>query len=233
MNAKQSCHLAHLYDSQIDAHLAQIRILRERRNADCSHTRRLPQEIMSKIFNILRNSCYGTLYPHLEWKAVTHVCRTWRNGALSEPTLWTDFTHVHPKWVREIFTRSKAAPLRLFYGDYRCPSDALDIIVDALIKSPQRIKELQVFQYAERSESFITHLVKPAPFLESLVVELGTLVEFPPGLPWWGRTTTALYQMHWEPAARSELAGKPRESGLLWSIAYPSKLVIKANVFAS
>lgn len=177
MNMNQPHELAHLYDAQIDAHFAQIRILRERRNADCSQTRRLPQEIFSRIFGILRTSCYRSRYPHLEWKAVTHVCRTWRNSALNEPTLWTDFIKVHPNWVREIFARSKAAPLRLCYRDCGYPSDVLDFIVEALVRSPERIKELRIFEYGEHS--FIDRLVKPAPFLESLVVDFGTPVNLP------------------------------------------------------
>lgn len=179
MNVKESLELADFYDSQIDAHHdpGEIRTLRERRNADCSQTRRLPPEILTKIFSILGTFNYEGQYTHLKWMAVTHVCRTWRDNALNEPTLWTDFTDIHPKWVREVFTRSKAAPLRLRYGYDECSSDALDFVVGALVKSPERIRELQVVDY---DGSFIDRLTQPTPFLEFLAVELGAPMTFPP-----------------------------------------------------
>ncbi|KAF7436103.1 hypothetical protein PC9H_002929 [Pleurotus ostreatus] len=178
MNVNESLGLADSYDRQIDAHHdpGEIRTLRERRNADCSQTRRLPPEILTKIFSILGTFNYEGRYTHLRWMAVTHVCRTWRNTALNEPTLWTDFTDIHPKWIQEIFTRSKAAPLRLRYGYDECSSDALDLVADALVKSPERIRELRVVDY---DGSFIGQLTQPTPFLESLAVELHAPVNFP------------------------------------------------------
>ncbi|KAL4255331.1 F-box domain-containing protein [Pleurotus pulmonarius] len=179
MNTKESLELADFYDSQIDTHhdIDELRILRERRNADCSQTRRLPPEILTKIFSILGTFHYEDRYTHLKWVAVTHVCRTWRDNALNEPTLWTDFTDIHPKWVREIFTRSKAAPLRLRYGYDDCSHNTLNFVVDALVKSPERIRELHAIDY---DGSFIGQLTRPTPFLESFAIELGAGVSFPP-----------------------------------------------------
>ncbi len=73
-----------LYDCLISEHLAEIRRLCEQRNADCSKTRKLPAEILTKIFRILeysvRNPDWDTLS---EWVKVTQVCRTWRSFALN------------------------------------------------------------------------------------------------------------------------------------------------------
>lgn len=58
-------------DNHINAHFAEIRLLREQRNAACSRTRGMPPEILSKIFGIVYRSC--------------------RHAApLNEPTLWTE-----------------------------------------------------------------------------------------------------------------------------------------------
>ncbi|KAF9500133.1 hypothetical protein BDN71DRAFT_1441249 [Pleurotus eryngii] len=101
--------LAAIYDGEIDAHFAEILRLRRKRNVDCSATRKLPAEILVQIFGIVVARGYTVLevsvYP-LSWVAITCVCSSWRD---IEPTLWTDFTNVHLKWVREVFARSKAA----------------------------------------------------------------------------------------------------------------------------
>lgn len=80
-------------DNHINAHFAEIRLLREQRNAACSRTRGLPPEILSKIFGILdytRN--FKSVYcPRLRWMSATHVYRSCRHAApLNEPTLWTE-----------------------------------------------------------------------------------------------------------------------------------------------
>lgn len=152
-----------LYNNQISAHLAEVRRLREQRNADCSKTKHLPAEILSRIFDSLACSGYSPWFP-LQWVAATHVCRTWRNVALNEPTLWTDFTNVHPKWLRETFARSKAAPLILQWPIG--PTDDLDIILEHVLNSLERIGELRIFSKG----SFVDRLIQPAPFLESLAI---------------------------------------------------------------
>ncbi|KAF7433363.1 hypothetical protein PC9H_005313 [Pleurotus ostreatus] len=170
--------LQEFYDDQIDACPADVRMLCERRNADCSQTRKLPPEVLIEIFAILGSFNYGRhcLYPHLKWVSVTQVCRTWRNIALNEPLLWTDFVNrVHSNWAPEIFARSKAAPLRVCLGEF---NGTPDFIIDELVKSPERIKELEIDAYG--GAALVRRLVKPAPILESLVITSDTGVEFPP-----------------------------------------------------
>ncbi|KAF9492186.1 hypothetical protein BDN71DRAFT_1397071, partial [Pleurotus eryngii] len=111
MTSTQSQELEDLYDAKINAHFADIRLLREQRNADCSKTKNLPPEILSTIFGTLHRDIVQHSYQ--EWIAVTHVCRTWRNIALDDPLLWSDITVVPTNWIPEAFARSKAAPLHL------------------------------------------------------------------------------------------------------------------------
>ncbi|KDQ31491.1 hypothetical protein PLEOSDRAFT_1096295 [Pleurotus ostreatus PC15] len=169
MSVSQSKELEDYYDNRIDACLAEARLLRQQRNADCSKTKHLPAEILSRIFGCLVYCGHSDDFP-LQWIAATHVCRTWRTIALNEPTLWADFTDVHPKWVREMFSRSQAAPLIL-----RLSLDSakhLGFIFEHALAYPARIGELRVSQ-----QPFMPRLTRPAPFLRAL--DIGD-VDIPP-----------------------------------------------------
>ncbi|KAG9223959.1 hypothetical protein CCMSSC00406_0004425 [Pleurotus cornucopiae] len=173
MNPLHSQELVHHYDTKINAHFAEIRILREHRNADCSNTRKLPPEILSMIFGILNDQ--RPQYRHSKWIELTHVCRTWRNTALNDPSLWIDFVGVRPKWIPEIFARSKAAPLNLRYGHYNDIPHQVSFVFDHVAEHPERIKKLEIHSKGP----FLELLNKPVPFLESLSVTT-TDVTFPP-----------------------------------------------------
>lgn len=167
MDKEQTRELEEFFDKQIHAHLAEIRLLREQRNAACSRTKMLPPEILSNIFGILdvTYNLKKVLYPHLRWKAVTHVCRAWRHVALNEPTLWSDFSDVHPRWTHEFLARSKAAPLRLRYYPGLHRPEEHNFLLDTVIKSPERLKHLHI----EYEGAFVRNqLTKPFPFLESI-----------------------------------------------------------------
>ncbi|KAL4261745.1 hypothetical protein AB1N83_007083 [Pleurotus pulmonarius] len=175
MDADKSLKLRDAYDSKIDAYLAAVRLLREQRNADCSQTRALPTEILSKIFGVLVHhfNSQGERYPHIKWMAVTHVCRSWRTLAFNEPTLWTDLTSVHRKFFPDIFARTQTAPLILNYDHLQYP-DTLRLISDHIVEYPERMKKLSLCFKAPP----LSLLNKPAPFLESLVIYPHE--EFPP-----------------------------------------------------
>ncbi|KAF4606075.1 hypothetical protein EYR38_000120 [Pleurotus pulmonarius] len=171
MSVSSSKELEDFYDNKIAACLADVRLLRQQRNADCSKTKHLPAEVLSRIFGSLAYCRHGYSSP-LQWIAATHVCHTWRNIALNEPSLWTDFTDVHPKWVREMFSRSKAAPLVLLQPRPLDPPD-IAFIFDHVIEFPERIGELRM----SSDQAFLDRLIQPAPFLRSLVIGE---VNFPP-----------------------------------------------------
>ncbi|KAF4606057.1 hypothetical protein EYR38_000102 [Pleurotus pulmonarius] len=165
----QSQELEDLYDAKIKAHFAEIRLLREQRNADCSKTRKIPTELLAAIFGALDCNASHSYYRH--WIVATHVCRTWRNAALNDPTLWADFTFLPRKWIPEVLARSKTALLRVRHRD---PQGAeLTSFFDYIVEHPERIKRLEI----ERG-AFVNRLTKPAPCLEYLSVD--TEVPFPP-----------------------------------------------------
>ncbi|KAF4593075.1 hypothetical protein EYR38_008785 [Pleurotus pulmonarius] len=96
--------------------------------------------------------------------------------ALNDPSLWIDFTNVPPKWIPEVFARSKAAPLNLRYGhdsDYHI-ADQTSFIFDHVVEHPERIKTLEI----HNKWHFFELLTKPAPFLDSLLIDAA--VTFPP-----------------------------------------------------
>ncbi|KAF7424628.1 hypothetical protein PC9H_009936 [Pleurotus ostreatus] len=175
MATPQHQELAAIYDSEIDAHFAEILRLRKKRNADCSATRKLPPEILAQIFGIVVYSARGVSDYPLSWVAITYVCSSWRNVALDEPSLWTDFTNVHLKWVREVFARSKAATLRVRVGGYSMDSRRrFRFLIEDMNAAPERLKALEV----ESNSSFLALLNKPTPFLEALTVNAAE-VTFP------------------------------------------------------
>lgn len=175
MATPQPQELAAIYDSEIDAHFAEILRLRKKRNADCSATRKLPAEILAQIFDIVVYSTRGVSGYPLSWVAITYVCSSWRNVALDEPTLWTDFTNVHLKWVREVFARSKAATLRVRVGGYGVEARRRHrFLLEAVTEAPERLKALEV----QSNSSFLALLTEPTPFLESLLVNAAE-VTFP------------------------------------------------------
>ncbi|KAF4603682.1 hypothetical protein EYR38_004097 [Pleurotus pulmonarius] len=210
--------LEDLYDKKISEYFELARAFREERNAHCSVTRNLPAEVLSTIFAWLASICKNEVqkHSHLRWMVVTHVCRVWRNVALKEPTLWTDFTDLHPNWVREMFARSMAAPLILQYDQNINQSNPLDFVFQHVIESPERIKELEIYV----KDDFVDLLVKPAPFLEDLFTDSG--VELPPNflagvaprlhsltcgedlpleVPWLGNLRKLVYQGRLHPTA--------------------------------
>lgn len=81
---------------------------------------RLPVEILIHIFSYCPAS---DLYPHVRhrppppWLAVTHVCRRWRNAALSCPFLWVEIISTNFEWAEAMLERSKDLPIHVSVDD--------------------------------------------------------------------------------------------------------------------
>ena len=81
---------------------------------------RLPVEILIQIFSYCPAS---DLYPHVHhrppppWLAVTHVCRRWRNAALSCPFLWVEIISTNFNWAVAMLERSKDLPMHVSVDD--------------------------------------------------------------------------------------------------------------------
>ena len=87
---------------------------------ECAPVSRLPVEILIHIFSYCPAS---DLYPHVRhrppppWLAVTHVCRRWRNAALSCPFLWVEIISTNFNWTVAMLERSKDLPVHASVDD--------------------------------------------------------------------------------------------------------------------
>ncbi|KAF5311913.1 hypothetical protein D9619_003540 [Psilocybe cf. subviscida] len=110
-------------DAQISHYFDLIRDLRSQRNALVPISQ-FPTEVLCRIFMEVRGGCDSSRYtnhwfwtktsysePSLEWIAVSHVSRHWREAAIREPRLWTDPPLNNSKWATIMLERSCMATL--------------------------------------------------------------------------------------------------------------------------
>ena len=145
----------------------QIRELNHRRNALVPISR-LPPETLAEIFSLVSFSVddYEDV-PDMKWIRVTHVCRRWREIALSFPYLWSHipFTKLTLAGFTEILARAKMSPLHFNVGifpGYKARFDGFGRQLEAHIS---HIRHLTISgDYPTELEP----LVSPAPALVSL-----------------------------------------------------------------
>ncbi|KAJ3550067.1 hypothetical protein NM688_g5114 [Phlebia brevispora] len=84
----------------------------------------LPAEVLSEVFAAyLVDPPEPTYYPYREdpphywWFKLLHVCREWRQVALSFPRLWTTIYPTRPEVVEVLLTRSRNLPLDVRFTD--------------------------------------------------------------------------------------------------------------------
>lgn len=162
--------------------------MRTRRN-NFSLIGRLPPEILSCIFSfhaidepIPSYSIYNPDDPFpsssspirlgLGWITVTHVCRRWRQVALSDPNLWrTAVFDLGAEWAEEILARSKAALIsysrELSFRPRVSRRRPLDDEV-TLRKHLPHVRRLVLSGTPESLAPAVRALNTPAPHLESL-----------------------------------------------------------------
>ena len=81
---------------------------------------RLPVEILIQVFSYYSAS---DRHPHVRfrtppsWLAVTHVCKRWRQAALSSPFLWADIITTNYRWAEEMLERSRDVPVHITVDD--------------------------------------------------------------------------------------------------------------------
>lgn len=130
----------------------------------------------------------GSARPHLGFLTITHVCRRWRDIALTMSSLWSTLTFMlGPRWLEEMLRRSKSAPLTIHHDldhipyswkDYKTLSTA---VIDTVERNLHRIKSLSFSMYLERGIRFpLTEVMtKPAPLLEGLTLSMKGLQSLP------------------------------------------------------
>jgi hypothetical protein len=162
--------------------------LRTRRN-NFSLIGRLPPEILSCIFSFHainqptpRDPIYnpddpfpsssGPIRLGLGWITVTHVCRHWRQVALSDPNLWRTITFdLGAEWAEEMLERSKATLIcysrDLSFQPRVSRRRSLDDEV-TLRKHLSHVRRLVLSGNPESLAPAVRALTTPAPRLESL-----------------------------------------------------------------
>ncbi|KAK7040197.1 hypothetical protein VNI00_010003 [Paramarasmius palmivorus] len=142
---------------------------------------RLPNEVLSLIFTSCVTDAHGVFKSWMfdskvystrfSWIWVTHVCRHWREVALSCPEMWATPVFQKPNLAREMLVRAKGAPLRIHALNFSTRKDQEEVLKEA-IKDMARIAELH-FVVAGLSEETRSLLSRPAPLLRSLEVISG------------------------------------------------------------
>ncbi|KDQ51397.1 hypothetical protein JAAARDRAFT_41247 [Jaapia argillacea MUCL 33604] len=171
-------------DSDIAAHLESIRQLCTKRNS-LVPVSRLPPEVLANIF-VQHASQTGLSSPPIssgcsvDWIAVTHVCRHWREVALATPRLWCSLPFQRPKWVPEMIVRSRLAPLhvtvnrRTMTSQYPRPLPQIHSALEHMSRIRSLVLELPA------SDLRTLSLSPPAPALNTLTLfNWGTRNTFP------------------------------------------------------
>ncbi|KAI0092681.1 hypothetical protein BDY19DRAFT_990382 [Irpex rosettiformis] len=145
----------------------------------------LPSEILAYIFAMLVKSPRPPQFlPDLEvckqpyaWVTVTHVCRYWRETALSFPALWSNIDSYSTLAALTFLDRSAAADARVYLRDAIgtsgiSPSLDRGRFLQALAYHSERFEELHIqpaFRYGPVILRWFQH---PAPKLQALTIML-------------------------------------------------------------
>ncbi|TFY67009.1 hypothetical protein EVG20_g4097 [Dentipellis fragilis] len=130
----------------------------------------LPPEILVLIFSFLSLSSLPTRSRSridLGWIRVTHVCRRWREVALSASILWTRVDDLGPYWTALCLERARNAPLRLLF--FFPSSRTFPKVRDIADRFPQ-FRQLEIQGTPKILRPITDRLHSPAPRLESLHV---------------------------------------------------------------
>lgn len=151
--------------------------IRYQRNAVIPPISRLPNEIIMVIIFHLANDCHGDYNP-CSWIVATHVCRRWRDLALSHSRLWASKIPLSNNidCLKEFLRRSGTAPLtvrpRKEYCDWREDIDGEQdpLVYRRLELEAYRIRDLSL----DISDRLVRRLVRTpaieAPLLRKLRV---------------------------------------------------------------
>ncbi|EIN07702.1 hypothetical protein PUNSTDRAFT_135223 [Punctularia strigosozonata HHB-11173 SS5] len=149
-----------LLDQEIEALLARVHHLRERRN-NLAPISRLPPEILSTIF---RYSMINLRRPFPSSHSFSHVCQRFRDVALDCAGLWTLLPRT-TEWLTELFL-SRAKMHVLYCSDSK--RLALPIFQSAVasLGHLSRVREIKL-DHSLSHRNLVDHLSSPAPQLVS------------------------------------------------------------------
>ncbi|KAH6912835.1 hypothetical protein BKA70DRAFT_776970 [Coprinopsis sp. MPI-PUGE-AT-0042] len=150
----------------------------------------LPNEIICRIFQYCRVSCWSPPPTHrrmlitgrnskspMMWINVTHVCRHWRNIALSYADLWSHVNDAIPfKWLNVMLERVHQAPLTvLFRPQYFSNERTHDLILKVLSETSRLKRAKVMLQTTADVRTYLNPLTSPAPSLTDLSLSVESL----------------------------------------------------------
>lgn len=148
----------------------------------------LPVEVMIRSFEILSEDYppedgYSSAEYPLGWIIVTHICRRWREIALSHTALWHKPAHkLGPQWFSEMLTRAHSTPLTIELRSYS-PMSVEEFIYDALISHHDTLRVVDIYcKTANFRHKLPTFLTRAAPRLYTLKISSHLDFDIPPDL---------------------------------------------------
>ncbi|EIW79405.1 hypothetical protein CONPUDRAFT_167159 [Coniophora puteana RWD-64-598 SS2] len=165
-------------DEEMDALRRKECQLKTRRNA-LSRICVVPPEILSLVFLYYVDSASDHHIPfhtHKFWiRAISHICRHWREVALSSPALWTRFADYHClPFTEEMLKRSGSSPLDVTLmidtdGHTATSGHAL-AAPRRVLEDIHRIRELDLSISISTAKCTFERLAAPTLLLTSLIV---------------------------------------------------------------
>lgn len=162
-----------LLDSQILAVQNHLIRLKRHRN-ELAPISRLPNEILCKIFALIRFSS-STHYDHIriyEWVFITHVCREWREVCLGYRDMWSELrtdTIPYP-WLELMWERSKGTPLSLQWHLMADTGGWADLLHRILGSPLTIVKDLELNGEPASLTTALRFLKTPSQSLRSLTI---------------------------------------------------------------
>lgn len=137
----------------------------------------LPPELLSECFLSCAATVpytFGMLPSPYAWITISHVCRHWRNVALSYAKLWSRIRLTsHREWMQELLRRSGDAPLEVladFPLIYENPQRRADWMAAfrVVLEEIARIRILVISSQQKLESETLALLNRPAPLLKDL-----------------------------------------------------------------
>ncbi|KAH6914637.1 hypothetical protein BKA70DRAFT_1557036 [Coprinopsis sp. MPI-PUGE-AT-0042] len=156
------------FDAQI-APEGQLVLTRRRRNA-LAPVAKIPPEVMCTIFTAARDQ-WSSETGRMKWTALTHVCHSWRQIALSHPPLWAVvWTSIGDHWLKETLERSNNAPSTLVVDgedDHRLTAARMSVLCGVMANT-RRLDQVGIQAHADKLQKLVLSLHHSANNLRHL-----------------------------------------------------------------
>ncbi|TFK28917.1 hypothetical protein FA15DRAFT_664554 [Coprinopsis marcescibilis] len=152
----------------------QLRQLSRQRNRLARVTRRLPPEIIRKIFlECSVQNDRACFRKQMEWTKITHVCSEWRALAIDHAELWSRIPLRAVFWAQKMVERTKQAPISIdITSGYVTPSrySEMQAIASNLLEQTSRLRKVNLTVPTDQIRHLLESINSTAPILESLTL---------------------------------------------------------------